>query len=149
VVIPVFMLTLLGLIDTARFVYLNSTLSQAAREGARVGSVESSYRGSSDSACGSLGGPVCPASDTALLSDVRSGANQMMVPFGAVDNVYMSCVSETGTPPTGQWTSTACSSNSPGSRISVRVTATFSPITPFLSQFLGTTLSGSATMTIN
>jgi Flp pilus assembly protein TadG len=149
IVIPVFMFTLLGLIDVARLVYLNSTLSQAAREGARVGSVEASYRGSSDSACGHLGGPVCPANDTALVSDIRAGANRMMVPFGSVGNVYVSCVSSTATPPSGAWTSSSCTSNTTGSLISVRVTAVFEPLTPILSDLLGMTLSGSGSMTIN
>jgi Flp pilus assembly protein TadG len=149
IVIPIFMLTVLGLIDAARLVYLNSTVSQAAREGARVGSVESSYRGSSDDACGTLGGPVCPSNDSALLADIRTGANRMMVPFGTVGNVYVSCVESTGTPPSGSWTGSTCSKNSSGNLISVRVTSDFHPITPFLSEFLGTTLSGAATMTIN
>jgi hypothetical protein len=148
-VIPVFVLVVLGLIDAARLVYLNSTVSQAAREGARVGSVESSYRGSSDSACGTLGGPVCPSSDTALLSDIRTGANRMMVPFGSVDDVYMSCVESTSSPPSGSWTSSSCSKNTSGNVMSVRVTSDFHPLTPFLSEWIGLTLSGSATMTIN
>ena len=65
-VIPIFLLMLFGLIDIGRLVYLNATLSQAAREGARVGSVEASYRGSADPACGTAGGPVCPANDNVL-----------------------------------------------------------------------------------
>src|SRR5689334_440320 len=131
-VIPVFLLVVLGLIDTARLVYLNSTISQAAREGARVGSVESSYRGSTDSGCGTLGGPVCPSNDTTLLSHIQTGANRMMVPFGSVDHVYMSCVASTASPPTGSWTGTSCTSNSSGSLMSVRVTSVFHPLTPFL-----------------
>jgi hypothetical protein len=73
----------------------------------------------------------------------------MMVPFGTVGNVYMSCVASTGTPPSGSWTSSGCTSNSSGNVISVRVTAEFHPLTPFLSDMIGLTLSGSATMTIN
>ena len=34
-VLPVFLLMLFGLIDVGRYVYMNSVLSQAAREGAR------------------------------------------------------------------------------------------------------------------
>jgi Flp pilus assembly protein TadG len=150
VVIPVFMFLLLGLVDVARLVYLNSTLSQAAREGARVGSVAASYRGSSDEACDELGGPVCPANDAALVTAIRNAANGMMTPFGSVDTVYISCIEEDGAPPTGNWTSAnSCSSNSPGSVLSVRVTAQFQPITPIVSGLFGVTLSGSATMSIN
>jgi hypothetical protein len=61
----------------------------------------------------------------------------------------MSCVASTATPPTGSWTTTSCTSNSSGNILSVRVTSAFHPLTPFLSDFLGLTLSGSATMTIN
>ena len=148
-VIPIFVATLLGLIDVARFVYLNSTLSQAAREAARVGSVEASYVGSSDSTCGRSGGPVCPSNNAALVSDMQSAANRMMNPFGSVDHVYISCVSSSGTPPTGSWTSSTCSSNSSGSMISVRVTEQFTPLTPIASQLVGISLSGTATMAIN
>jgi Flp pilus assembly protein TadG len=150
IVIPVFLFAVFGFIDVARLVYLNSTLSQAAREGARTGSVEASYIGSSDSACGALGGPACPANDAALVTAIQTAANRMMTPFGSVGSLYISCVEEDGTPPTGSWTSAnTCPKNSAGSLLSVRVTAQFTPITPLLSQLLGTTLSGSATMTIN
>ncbi len=91
-VLPIFVLILFGLIDVGRLVYLNSTLSQAAREGARLGSVEASYRGSTDPACGTFGGPVCPADDNGLMADIRAAANRMMSPFGSVDKAYMKCV---------------------------------------------------------
>ncbi len=151
-VIPIFLFMLFGTIDVGRFVYLNSTLSQAAREGARLGSVEASYRGSGDAACGTAGGPVCPANDGALLTDITTAANRMMAPFGAVDSTYMSCVlaPPDGTPPTGTWTGNTCSNHAPGDVISVRVTASFEPLTPFISQLFGVrTLSGSASMLIN
>jgi Flp pilus assembly protein TadG len=149
-VIPVFLFLVCGLIDVARLVYLNSTLSQAAREGARAGTVEASYRGSDDSACGQLGGPVCPANDAALFTSIQTAANREMSPFGSVGSLYISCVADDGTPPTGNWTSgNTCPNNSTGDQLSVRVTATFTPITPVLSQLIGIVLSGSATMTIN
>ncbi len=143
---------LFGLIDVGRLVYLNTTLSQAAREGARLGSVEASYRGSSDPACGTAGGPVCPTNDPMLLAHVRAAANRMMAPFGSVTTASMSCVlaPPNGTPPSGNWTGSTCSNHAPGSVISVRVTAPFQAITPFIDGLLGsTTLAGSATMTIN
>ncbi len=148
-VVPIFLLIVFGLVDVARLVYLNSTISQAAREGARVGSVEASYRGSSDPACGTLGGPVCPSDDTALINDVRAGANAMMTPFGSVDHVYVSCDLPTDTAPSGSWTTTSCSDHTPGDVISVRVTVQFQPITPVLSQLIGANLTGSASMVIN
>jgi TadE-like protein len=39
-VFPIFLLLLFGLIDVARFVYLNNAFNEAAREAARYGSVE-------------------------------------------------------------------------------------------------------------
>jgi Flp pilus assembly protein TadG len=149
-VIPAFLFLLCALIDVARFVYLNSTLSQAAREGARMGSVAASYRGSDDDGCGATYGPVCPANDAALVSAIQAAANRMMTPFGSVGSLYISCVADDGTPPAGNWTSAnTCADNSTGSVLSVRVTAQFTPITPVLSQLLGATLSGSASMAIN
>ena len=151
-VLPVFLFMLFGLIDVGRFVFQSSTLSQAAREGARLASVEASYRGSSDPACGTSGGPVCPANDSMLLTHVTTAANRMMSPFGSVSNAYMSCVLAPpgGTPPSGAWTGTTCSNHAPGSVISVRVTGEYTPITPIISGLFGTrTLAGSAAMTIN
>ena len=149
-VIPIFLLLLFGLIDVGRYVFLSSALSQAAREGARLASVEVSYRGSSDPACGAAGGPVCPANDAALRTDIRTAANRMMTPFGSVATTDISCVQKGAAPPSGNWTSSICNFNAPGSIVSVRVTATFTPITPIISQIFGTrTLSGSTSMDIN
>lgn len=149
-VFPVFILLLFGIIDVGRLVYLNSTLSQAAREGARAGSVEASYRGSSATGCNTAGGPVCPANDSTLLTHITSAANRMMSPFGSVANTYMNCVAATGTPPTGAWTGATCASTTSGGQISVRVTASFTPLTPVIGQIIGTrTLQGTATMAIN
>lgn len=39
-VIPIFLLLLFGLFDVGRLVYVNNAISQAAREGARYGSVQ-------------------------------------------------------------------------------------------------------------
>jgi Flp pilus assembly protein TadG len=149
-VIPIFLLVLFGLIDVGRLVYLNSSLSQAAREGARLGSVEASWLGKADVGCGTTGGPVCPANVAALRTDITTAANRMITPFGAVSNVYTQCDAALGTTPTGSWTSTTCTSRSPGDRVSVRVTYTFEAITPVISNLVGPrTLSASATMVIN
>ncbi len=83
-VLPIFLLVLFGLIDVGRLVYMNSVLSQAAREGARVASVEADWIGSTDPSCGTLGGPVCPANFAALQADVTAAANRMVAPFGSI-----------------------------------------------------------------
>jgi Flp pilus assembly protein TadG len=156
-VFPVFVLMLFGIVDAGRFVYMNSVLSQAAREGARLAAVEASWIGSSDPSCGAVGGPVCPADATALTADATAAANRMIDPFGSVSALYISCdvpVLEGGSgPPTGDWTTgTPCTTNSDATNnvVSVRVLLTFHALTPVIGQVLGSmTMSGSATMVIN
>jgi Flp pilus assembly protein TadG len=149
-VIIVFGIAFFGFIDGVRLVYLNSTLSQAAREGARLASVEASWVGSTDSSCATTGGPVCPATVDALKAQVVTAANRMTVPFGTITNanVFLSC--DATSPPSGTWAASSCTTRDPGSLVSVRVTYSFSAITPVLGQILGpVVLSGSATMAID
>ena len=149
-ILPVFMLCLFGLIDGGRLVFLNSTLSQAAREGARVAAVEAGWVGSSDPACGSTGGPICPATVDVLKTHVATAVNRMTGPFGTIasSNIYMSC--DDTTPPTGSWTTSTCTSRTNGDYVSVRVVYAFQPITPLAGTVFGTpTLSGATTMAVN
>lgn len=148
-VLPIFMIGLFGLIDGSRLVFMNSTLSQAAREGARQASVEASWLGSSEGSCNTTGGPICPATLDVLTAHVVAAVNRMTT-LGTIpsSNVYLSC--DATTPPSGNWTGQTCSSRTAGSYVSVRVSQSFTPITPVVGQILGTiTLSGSATMAIN
>ncbi len=149
-VLPIFLLMLFGLIDMGRYVYLNSTLSQAAREGARVAAVEASWTGSTNTTCGAVAGPVCPATVAALRSDILTGANRMMAPFGSIAaaDLYTSC--DNATAPTPVTTQT-CSYRSPSTGVvSVRVVAVFRPITPLISSlFPSITTQASASMVIN
>jgi TadE-like protein len=149
-VIPVFLLVLFGLIDMGRYVFLNSAVSQAAREAARVASVEAYWMGSGDPTCNTSGGPTCPGDLGALRADILDGANRMVTPFQAISesNLYTSCGV---TPPTGSWTTKSCSNRTPSSSsVSIRVTTVFTPLTPVIGQMLGSVdVSGSATMVIN
>jgi Flp pilus assembly protein TadG len=150
-VIPIFLLLLFGLIDGGRLVYQHSVLSQAAREGARLASVEASWIGSTDVGCGATGGPVCPSNAGAMKTDIVAAANRMITPFATVvaADVNMRCDASGGTP-TGNWTGSTCSSNSTGNVASVRVTGTFRPITPVISQLVGNvSMSASTSMVIN
>ena len=152
-VIPIFLLLLFGLIDAGRLVYQSSVISQAAREGARLASVEASWIGSSDLGCGTAGGPVCPNNAATLKTHIVSAANRMVAPFGSVPaaNVYVRCDTP-GNAPTGAWApgSATCTSNTTGNVVSVRVVLPFTPITPVLSGLVGTvSTSGAATMVIN
>jgi Flp pilus assembly protein TadG len=153
-VLPVFLLMIFGVIDGGRFVYMSSVLSQAAREGARVGTVEVSWLGSADGSCGQTGGPTCPATAAALKADVLNAANRMVTPFANVVSaqLYVSCDAP-GSAPSGAWTvGTVCdgSTGVTGNVLSVRVALTYQPITPLVGQIIGSrTLFGSATMVIN
>ena len=150
-VLPIFILFLFGLIDGGRLVYQHSVLSQAAREGARLASVEASWIGSADTGCGAANGPACPASSAAMKTDIVSAANRMMAPFAVVTatDVFVRC-DPTGGTPTGNWTGTSCSSNGTGNVASVRVAGTFRPITPVISQIVGiVSMSASTSMVIN
>ena len=150
-VIPVFLFLVFGLIDGARLVYLNSVLSQAAREGARQGAVEASWMGSTDPSCSTVGGPVCPANAAALRTDVLAAANRMTAPFGSIatTHLYTSCDNLGGEPTGGAWSAQTCAKHAANDLISVRAEMPFAPITPVIGQFLNVTLSGSSTMVIN
>lgn len=167
-VLPVFLLILFGLIDVGRFVYLNSVLSQAAREGARVGAAEASWIGKTttdDPSCvassslitaANVGAHVCPATvggaSNSLQAEVTGAANRMVAPFGAVKDLYFSC-QPLGSAPSANWTNADCpTANRTASKsvVWVRVDQTFTPITPFIGQFIGTlTTSASSTMVVN
>jgi Flp pilus assembly protein TadG len=166
-VVPVFLLLLLSLIDVGRYVFMNSTLSQAAREAARMAAAEASWIGKTvadDPACvanealitaGKPGAHVCPATVTgasnSLEADITTAANRMMSPFGAVEHVYFSC-QPVGTAPPANWTNTDCAvaNRLPNKFVVwVRVDLKFVPITPVIGQTWTPTSSGSATMVLN
>lgn len=153
-VFPVFMAILFGMLDVGRFVYMGSTLSQAAREGARLAATEASWIGQtapSVPSCNQPLGQVCPADTAALQAHVTAAANRMMAPFGTVSQVFVSC-DDPGSAPSGNWTTPGGTPRCPaGSRntgdiVSVRVVLEFRPLTGVIGTI---TSSGSATMVIN
>ena len=158
--IPIFLLLVFGLIDMGRFVFGQSTLSQAAREGARLGAVEAYWMWQRRSQLQHTGGPVCPANVAAFRADIATATNRMMVPFGTIasSDVHVHCDASAGTAPTGSWTATTdaatncttASQRQPQGLVSVRVVMRFRPITPIIGQlFSGITEVASATMVIN
>jgi hypothetical protein len=149
-ILPIFLLLLFGVFDGARLIYMNSVLSQAAREGARLAAVEASWMGSSDPSCGAVGGPVCPATITALKTDSLAAANRMVAPFGSIGSgsISISC-DAAGSAPTGSWTGVSCANNKTNNVVSVRVDLAFLPMTPVFGQLLNLKMSGFATMVIN
>lgn len=149
-VLPIFLLLLFAVVDGGRYVFASSAVSNAAREAARLGSVEAYWLGSADPTCGTAGGPVCPANYTALEAHITAAANRQMSPFGTVTNLYVECVASSGTPPTGAWTTKTCTQRASGGYLSVRVTYLWRPLTPILGNVMGPiTTSASATVTIN
>lgn len=152
-VLPIFLAMLFGLIDGGRYVYLNSVVSQAAREGARLAAVEARWIGSADPSCGAVGGPTCPASVTgpgSLQAHVVTAASRMVAPFGSVaaGNVFIRCTDPANVP-TGAWTGVSCASSDADMVVSVRVVMTFNPLTPGLSGIDTVTTAGAAAMVIN
>lgn len=154
-VVPIFLLLFFGIVDAGRVIYMNSVLSQAAREAARAAAVEASWIGSSDPSCGTAGGPICPAGVTSgtpnLKADALAAANRMVTPFGSISasDIYIRC-DMPGSAPTGAWTGVSCTNKSTNNVVSVRVRLQFSALTPVIGQLIGSPwLSGSATMVIN
>jgi hypothetical protein len=148
-VLPIFLVLLFGIIDLGRYIYMNSTLSEAAREGARVAAVEAYWMGKTDPSCGAAAGPVCPANVSALSTDVLAGANRMIVPFNALapaDLAFVCTATAPAAVPNGQ----TCASPAIGSFVSVRVGSVFRPLTPIISSiFPSINTQASAAMVIN
>jgi hypothetical protein len=127
-ILPVFLLIMLALFDTGKGVYSYNTISQAAREGARLAAVEVSWIGKSGAACTA---PVCPATTAALRSDVLAAVNRMTVGVGPIPltGVFIHCHAPgTNTPAsTASWNDCA-SANTLTNVVTVRVDYTYQPI---------------------
>lgn len=165
-VLPIFLLLLFGLIDGGRFVYTDSLMSQAAREGARLAAVEAPWLTKTvaqDPSCVANtaginpavnpGAHVCPLTTTILLSEVTAAVNRMNAGVGTISQVYLSC-DHVGSTPTGAWTSLTptptCTSHDKGDVVSVRVVFIYKPITPVAGQIIGSVSRSSfASMAIN
>jgi hypothetical protein len=168
-VLPVFLLVVVGILDAGRAVYTNSTLSQAAREGARLASVEAGCVGVDPLPPGAVREPngnpgvrVCPSGLAQLKVHIVDAVDRMTVSVGPIAAVHFSCNEGTtdDPAPTGNWTETVggngcddgsgASLGARGDLISVRVEHTYQPITPIIEPLLGPiTLSGSASVVIN
>jgi len=171
IVLPVFMLIVFGLVDVGRFVYTNATLSQAAREGARLAAAEANWIGSNHPACvadesgitsARPGAHVCPADVASFKSHIEAAVERMTVAVGPIAAVHISCNdgSVADPIPGDGWTEgdggNACHDGSgnaisgAGEMVSVRVDYTYDLFTPIASSlFESVPLSGSATMIIN
>jgi Flp pilus assembly protein TadG len=154
-ILPIFLLVLLGLIDMGRAVYTNNTLSQAAREATRLAAAQASWVGKTtgdDATCNAAAGPVCPADVATLKTNVDAAANRMAVGLGVLpgSQIYMQCNASGSAAPTGAWTGSTCTSRSSGSQVSVRIAYTHTMLTPIVGQIVNNlSMSASATMVIN
>ena len=168
-VLPILLVVIVGVLDGGRVIFTNTTLSQAAREGARLAAVEAGNVGLTTSDCVAPpalvgascnpGARVCPPDLSSLKTDISDAVDRMTAAVGPISAVYISCDPE-GSAPSGAWTESSggngCDDGSgnniaaPGEVISVRIEHTWQPITPIIGSIIGpTTLSGSASMTIN
>lgn len=169
--LPIFLLVVFGVFDAGRLVYTNSVLSQAAREGARLGATECAWIGVPGPACvpdesaigaGNPGAHVCPTNVASFKAHVVSAVNRMAVSLGPISAVHISCNDGSGADPapSGAWTDGAggngCQDgfgnpvSSSGDLVSVRVELTYDPITPVIGTLIGSVpLSGSATMVVH
>lgn len=171
VVLPVFLLVLVGVFDGGRAVYTNSTLSQAVREGARLAATEAPWVGLDSNGCvadanaigsGNPGAHVCPVDVASFKSHIVKAVNRMAVSLGPLTAVHISCnAGDSSDPvPTGEWTESSggngCEDGSgnpitaTGEHVSVRVEFTYQPLTPIVNSLIGALpLSSTATMVIN
>lgn len=177
-VLPIFLLLLFGLVDGARLVFTDATLSQAAREGVRVAAVEANWvlpapaptgcvASQSAITAASPGAHVCPPDVAHLKADVVAAVNRMVAGVGPIGAVYLSCNAGTSDDPapSGAWTETPGAAPPDGNGcgdtnlnatakadwlVSVRVVATYSPITPIVSSMWPSFVrTASATMVVN
>jgi hypothetical protein len=156
--LPIFLLIVFGAIDVGRYVYGHSTLSQAAREGARLGAVEAYWVGRGnplsptyDASCNQPGGPVCPADVAALRADILAATNRMLTPFNSIVSADLFTKCDPAPPPAG-WTDQTCNPlyAKGGNFVSVRVLMNLTPMTPVISQLIPTiSMEASASMVIN
>ena len=158
-VFPIFVALLFGVVDAGRLIYMNTVVSQAAREGARLAAVEASWIGITtavDPGCvvppavitaANPGAHVCPRNATDLKADALAAANRMVAPFGPIASTDLHIRCDPAGTTVATWTGVSCASHATNSLVSVRVLLTFTPLTPVIGQILGPiTLSGSATM---
>jgi Flp pilus assembly protein TadG len=151
-VLPLFLLIMLALFDTGKGVYSYNTVSQAAREGARLAAVEASWMGLSGASCTA---PVCPANVATLKSDVLAAVNRMTVGIGTIPtaNVFVHChAAGTNTPASPATWNGCASANLSGNVVTVRVDYTYAPIIGAFFRWAtaGTmALSAATTMAVN
>jgi TadE-like protein len=133
-VLPLILLIFFGVFDLGRAVYIYNTLSNAARQGARVASVNQS----------TTNGGFCDPMDRktwSIVRCVRDSAVSLNLSGGA--NIAVCYYDSTGAPCTANnIVGTSCNQRALQPPCIARVTVTlgWSPITPIISDLVGTIL---------
>lgn len=130
-VVPLLLLLIVIVIDFGRALYVQTAIQNGAREGARFGSVHPQWV---DNATPGLSNPDP--------NNVKYRASTEPAATVPSTNVTVTC--------TNAGVTESCTVAGSGHRIDVRVTATFTPITPLISNIVGTnlTLAGDTVMVI-
>jgi len=132
-ILPIFLLVVIGLFDVGRAVWNYNTLAQSAREGVRVAAVETNWVGKTGAACTT---PTCPANTTQLKAHIVTAANRVVGLDTLPDSaVVVRCGA----------TVNCSANNASGNTVTVTVSFTFQPVINLFS----IPMSASATMVIN
>jgi hypothetical protein len=133
-VIPFFLLVLFGIIDMSRFVYDSNALNEAAREGARQGTV--AWRPVD---CNGLGRVEC----------VKALIQHRITAVGVTSSdITVICyhIPSNGMPPSDGAQADTCGPKwLGGDLVRVQISTRFSLVTPLIAQFLAPTVNGNAT----
>jgi hypothetical protein len=133
-VIPLFLLVLFGIIDMARFVWNSNSLNETAREAARQGTVA---RRPVD--CLGLGRVAC------VQVLVQHRITGVAVATGDIAVVCYRIPNNGSLPSDGAQADTCGTEWQGGDLVRVQISTPFTTVTPFIDQFLGPTVGGTAT----
>jgi Flp pilus assembly protein TadG len=151
-VIPVFILLMVGLFDLGRVVWVNDTLATAAREAARYAIVHGGSEGNlcpvgppAATAVIPAPGPGClfPSPSRQAIKDVAqkwAAGTSANVTVNVCYGVVSSCTSDTDA---------ANATNARGMQVMVTVTSVVDLSVPSLAGFSGFSLSATSTMLVN
>ena len=142
--LPIFLVVVFGVVDFGRAVFNYNTLAEAAREGARVASVQADWIGESG-VCRLSDG--CPANTGIFRARVEEAVRAHSIGLGTVPSadILITCFL-----PDGSGASTDCAaSNDAGGTVRVEVRFPYTLFRPIAAQFVGPIdLRAQTTMTI-
>jgi Flp pilus assembly protein TadG len=119
-VLPIFLLMLMGIVDAGRLIYTYNTVSNAARDGARVAIVNQSTTGTN----------TCDTTSATAYPVGCAVASGLVLNIDPTTDVSVQYNDDTDTTP--------CSPVAIGCIAVVTVTGTYQPLTPLIGQIIGT-----------